>query len=288
MPVCQRWRDHRSQYRPSGEVINIDEDGYFAEKIPFDLAKKFVDKHHYSKSYVATQLQVGLWRDNEWGMHELCGVAAFSVPMSQRVIPKWLGCEPHEGTDLGRFVLLDDVPGNGESWFLGKAFAILEAELPEKRAVMATSDPVMRKNIMGILQMPGHVGTIYQAHNGAWLGRTTKKTLHAGPTGNVLTARTISKVRNRESGKDYAYEKLLNAGAPEKNEDEDWREYTAKALQHLTKFRHPGNHVYSWALGNKKQKRETRQMIGNANLEVFPTGKALKNPSRYPKLVESY
>jgi hypothetical protein len=32
-----------------------------------------------------------------------------------------------EAVELGRLVLLDDVPANGESWFIARAFELLRA-----------------------------------------------------------------------------------------------------------------------------------------------------------------
>ena len=43
------------------------------------------------------------------------GVAVFSVPMHGGVIPKHTGVAAAEGVELGRFVLRDSVPGNGET-----------------------------------------------------------------------------------------------------------------------------------------------------------------------------
>lgn len=268
--VCQRWRNHRSQYRPSGEPIDIDGGGYHARIIPKVVAKDFVSEHHYSGSYVASRVSVGLIRDDEHGDQELCGVAGFSVPMSQAVIPKWLKCENNQGIDLGRFVLLDDVPANGETWFLAQSFDLLREELPEVDSVMATSDPIVRYNSANEIVMPGHVGTIYQAHNGTYLGRTGKKTVVSGEDGNVITARTISKVRNQETGKDYAYRKLLNAGVDAKTDDETWREFAQRASLSMRRTRHPGNHVYAWALGdNRRDRKEIRHRIGSS-VSGFP------------------
>lgn len=268
--VCQRWRNHRSLYRPSGEPIDIDGGGYHARIIPKVVAKDFVTEHHYSGSYVASRLNVGLIRDDKDGGHEVCGVAGFSVPMSQQVIPKWLKCENQQGIDLGRFVLLDDVPANGETWFLAQSFNLLKEELPMIDSVMATSDPIVRFNAAKEVVMPGHVGTIYQAHNGTYLGRTAKKTVVSGEDGNVITARTISKVRNQEQGREYAYRKLLQAGVSPKLDTETWREFATRARLSMNRIRHPGNHVYAWALGdNRRERKEIRNRIGSS-VSNFP------------------
>ena len=269
--MCQRWRKHRSHYRPSGEPIDIDGGGYHAKIIDKRDAKNFVVENHYSGSYVASRVDVGLIRDDDKGGQELCGVAGFSVPMGQAVIPHWLKCENNQGIDLGRFVLLDDVPANGETWFLAQSFNLLNENLPKVDSVMATSDPLVRLNANGEVVMPGHVGTIYQAHNGAYLGRTKKRIIVSGTDGKVVTDRTISKVRKQEEGKEYAYRKLLKqSGVSPKTNTESWKEFVDRAKLAMKRTRHPGNHVYAWAIGeSKKERREIRNRIGSRELS-FP------------------
>ena len=264
---CQRWRTHRSSYRPIGEPIDINGDGYFAKIVDKFEAKDFVVKHHYSKSYVASRLDIGLFRDSSNGEHELCGVAGFSVPMSQNVIPYWLKSRPEQGVDLGRFVLLDDVPANGETWFLKKSFGLLlESEKTSMvDSVMATSDPLVRVNSGGEIVMPGHVGTIYQAHNGNYLGRTTKRTKVSGFDGNIIPDRTWRKIV-ADKGESYAYQKVLDTGVPAKEGSETWKEFCIRAKKSLPKIRHPGNHVYAWAIGdNRRDRKETLHRIGEGH-----------------------
>jgi hypothetical protein len=54
-----------------------------------------------------------------------------------------------------RFVLLDECPGNSESWFLARCFdALLDDGV---RGVVSFADPVPRRTASGQLVMPGHV-----------------------------------------------------------------------------------------------------------------------------------
>ena len=116
----QRWRDKRSTWAPLHtlfdpsryEVVIINQD---------KVAKTFVTHHHYSGTYPAARFRVGLVRDDD-----LVGVAIFSTPASQKVLPRYAEITPDEGVELGRFVLLDDVAFNGESWFLARAFKLLK------------------------------------------------------------------------------------------------------------------------------------------------------------------
>src|SRR5437879_3121319 len=111
---CQRWNKHRTSYRPAGEPIRTAE--YGVEAIDKAEAKRFVEAHHYSRSFPARRFSFGLFHGRT-----LAGVAVFSVPMSQAIIPKYCAVEPNAGVELGRFVLLDSVPANGETWFLSRA-----------------------------------------------------------------------------------------------------------------------------------------------------------------------
>src|SRR5262245_22283895 len=115
-----RWRNRSSSFRPAGELIRTAD--YDVAAIATDReAKAFVERHHYSASYPAARFRFGLYRQAE-----LVGVAVFSVPMSPAVLAGFPG-GASSSVELGRFVLLDDVPANGESWFLARCFEQLTA-----------------------------------------------------------------------------------------------------------------------------------------------------------------
>ena len=108
--TCQRWRHRRDSYRPAGEPI--DPSRYGVEPIADDTtARAFIVAHHYSGSLPAARCRVGLYRTRPFARPELVGVAVFSQPASEAVLPKWLGTSA--GVELGRLVLLDDVPASG-------------------------------------------------------------------------------------------------------------------------------------------------------------------------------
>lgn len=243
-PACQRWRLGRDSYRPAGETI--DARRYGVEVLDEQTAKRFVTTHHYSRSYPAARCRVGLFRGIE-----LVGVAVFSVPMNAATIAKYSTAA--DGVELGRLVLRDDVPANGETWFLARAFRALKSEKPNVGAVVSYSDPVARTSIDGEVVKPGHLGTIYQAFNAKYLGRARAETLILDVGGRVISRRSLSKIRNAERGDAYAYAQLLAAGAPEREAFEDGAAYVERALRDgpFRRMRHPGNHAYAWALGRK-------------------------------------
>lgn len=260
---CQRWRRRRASYRPAGEPI--DPSRYGVELLPGDkAARAFVEAHHYSGSYPAAALRVGLYRAQAGPAPtgaQLVGVAVFSVPCQPRAIPRWCGVEAREGVELGRLVLLDDVPANGETWFLARAFNLLRAARPHCRAVLSYSDPVPRRAADGRLVLPGHVGTVYQALGATYHGRSSARTLLLDADGRPVSGRALSKLRGGEVGREYARRALLAAGAPAQEPGEEIGAYLLRAVAHLRPLRHGGNHAYTWRLDRRRA----------------------PNPDRYPK-----
>lgn len=242
--VVQRWRDRRDSYRPAGEPIRTS--AYEVAEFGSDtVARGFVERHHYSASYPAARFRFGLHRDAQ-----LVGVAVFSVPVNEKSLAVFPG-EPIESIELGRLVLLDDVPANGESWFVARCFEALRSK--GLVGVLSLSDPMPREDVTGRRVFVGHVGTVYQALNGVYLGRATKRTLHLLPDGTVFSARAMQKVRKLERGWRYAVDMLLAFGAPQFEGLS--REWLTRALAAVTRrARHPGNHRYAWAL-NRRDRR---------------------------------
>lgn len=240
-PVAQRWSERRGSYRPAGEVIRASD--YEVAPLPTAEARGFVLRHHYSGSMPAARRCFGLHRRGE-----LQGATVFSHPCRDDVLTR--AFEVGAATDaveLGRFVLLDEVPGNGESWFLARCFAELRRE--GFAGVLALSDPSQRADAAGRVVFRGHVGCIYQASNALYLGRATRRTLHLLPDGSVLSARAIAKVRARDQGWRYAARLLQAHGADPLGESGDAAAWLRLWLPRLTRtHRHPGNHRYAFPL----------------------------------------
>lgn len=239
----QRWNDRRDSYRPAGEVINpadYDVTAILDAQVP----KAFVERHHYSGTYPAARFRYGLYRQGE-----LVGVAVYSHPCSDRVLTKVfpVADDPTQAVELGRFVLLDQVPGNGETFFLARTFDLLRSS--GIVGVVSFSDPMPRSTADGRVILGGHVGTIYQAHNGVYLGRGDARTLHILPDGRSFNHRAAQKIRRRESGWKYAAEQLEVHGAAPLTESMDSVEWLSTWLGRLTRpMRHRGNHKYCWPI----------------------------------------
>ena len=249
---CQRWREHRESYRPAGEPI--DTTHYGVELVEDRDARRFVVGHHYSASYVAARVAVGLFRSRAWITPVLGGVAVFSVPGGNEVLPRWFPGVAADAAELGRFVLLDEVPANGETWFLARALRAVRREL-QLAAVLSFSDPMQRVSADGRVVTPGHIGTIYQAHNAAYMGRGTPRTEILLPSGEVFSEQDRCKIRGDKRGAAAAYRRLLQWGAPARRPGEDGKAYLARALADTATFRrvrHPGRLAYGWRLDGVK------------------------------------
>lgn len=248
--VSQRWRDRRTSFRLREDLF--DPSRFGVEVIEEAAAKDFVVRHHYSASYPAARLRIGLFEKRPFLGPRLAGVAVFSVPMHESVIPKYAeGMSPRAGVELGRLMLLDDLAFNAETWFLSRAFQALRGELDEVQMVLSYSDPVPRQTEEGKLIMPGHVGQIYQAFNGRFVGRSSARWLWLDRAGRVVSARALSKIRNEERGAAYAADQLLKAGAPRPKLGESGRDWVERSLREgpFRRVYHPGNYAYVWAVG---------------------------------------
>lgn len=214
-------------------------------------AKPWVIAHHYSASYPAARARVGLFFKEPFQRERLGGVAVFSVPMNQAVIPGYLGVPPCAGVELGRFVLLDHelLAANAETWFLARAFRAVGREL-SVAGVVAYCDPVPRVAADGTLTKRGHTGTIYSAHNGRFAGRSAPRTLMLMPSGQVINERALSKFRRGEVGAAYAERLLRDGGCRARRPGETPQSYLAVLAAEgvLRHARHPGNLVFTWHL----------------------------------------
>lgn len=260
-PVVQRWRGHRASYRPAREVI--DTTRLEVAPIPDDrTARAFVELHHYEGTYPAARFRFGLFE-----RAALVGVVVFSVP----VRPEVTGCLPgarEAHAELGRLVLLDRVAANAESWFIARCFEELRRE--GLVGVVSFSDPMRRTALDGSVTMPGHVGIVYQATNGLYLGRSRADTLRLLPDGSTFANRAAAKIRARDRGWRYAVERLVAHGAAPLG-DEDPRAWLARELPRVTRrIAHPGKHKYAWTLRGRDRRHLERWLRTTRGVESLP------------------
>jgi hypothetical protein len=112
---CQRWRPGGIPSWRRPEDGGFDARRYGVADIEETPAKRFVCSFHYSATYPAAAQRYGMFDLADEA--RLVGVAVLSVPAQKAlltcVFPR---LEPYqESLELGRFVLRDEVPANGES-----------------------------------------------------------------------------------------------------------------------------------------------------------------------------
>jgi hypothetical protein len=262
--MCQRWSGGADAWVPDDGGV-FDARRYTVREIDKRVARGFVTEHHYSKSYPADRQRFGMFE----GRH-LVGVAVLGQPMHNQVTGKvFPTLDRMQAAELSRFVLLDEVPGNAETWLLARVYRLAAAD--GLRGVVAFSDPKPRRTTGGLLQFRGHLGGIYRAGAGAtgrYTGRGTARTLTLLPDGRVFSARTRAKITGWERGGRAAAADLVALGAPEPiggvgalagmSADERGA-YVAGALIVVgaRNVRHRGNHRFVWAIGGRGARRRT-------------------------------
>ena len=251
----QRWREGVHSFR----MDRIDPSRYDIAEIPDDKAATgFRRQPPLLKVVSGGPATVRALRPRH-----LVGVAVYSQPCSQGVLSKYFA-DPAWALELGRFVLLDEVPGNGESWFLARTFELLRAQ--GFVGVVSFSDPVPRTTADGRPVFPGHWGCIYQSCNAVKSGRSTARRLSLLPDGRVLSDRAISKIRARERGWEYAAQILVDHGADPLGVG-DAAAWLKKWLPLTRTLAHPGNHRYLFGLDRRTKKTLPRS-------EPYPKGLA--------------
>jgi hypothetical protein len=168
-----------------------------------DRRSLFVSDHHYLPRYPAAQVAVGLFGPGAAGRPALAGLIVFGVPATGAVITRHTGfTDPAQGCVLQRLLCLPSVAANGESFFASRAFRLLRFMRPRIEAVVSFSDPAF-----------GHCGGVYAALSGAYRGRTRPRQV-LRIAGETISDRTLSKIRNLESGHAGAIDQLVRLGAP--------------------------------------------------------------------------
>lgn len=271
---------------------------YGVEPITRDVARAFVESHHYSSSFPSCMEAVGLWRVEPFKLGELqkpglVGVAVFGVPGNEEVLKARAATGPRDGAELARFVCVDAVELGGETIFLKGGFSAIRALRPEWRAIVAYSDPVRRRAADGRIILPGHVGTIYQAHNGIYCGRGRRCRLRLLPDGTALSERSRAKIRGHERGHEYATRQLEAATGLKLQLGESGASFLARvdASPAVRLVSHPGNHCYVWPLIDEAREAIAAAALGRARapgegVSRFYRQARESRAASYPKQIE--
>ena len=248
---CQRWRERRHSWRHTSEG-GFDRRRYDVDPCPHEEAKTFVVAQHYSGSFPAARRCYSL-RDRQ-GL--LVGAAVLSVPSHPKVLTNvFPGRSLDELAELGRFVLLDEVPAPAESWMIARVLEL--AARDGIHGIVAFSDPVPRTTTDGAVVFPGHVGHIYRASSARYCGRSRARMLHVLPSGQVLSERTISKILSGERGHAYGEQILCSFGAMPRAPGQPAGDWLAAAMlqAQMRTLYHGGNHRFVFVAGSRSVKR---------------------------------
>jgi hypothetical protein len=257
MTACQRWS--------GGQPSWVRPDRFSFNPAHYDIrellgpgcdtiTKGFVRAHHYLGTYPNAKLRYGLY---EHSTGKLVGVAVLAIPVQPKILT---GVFPRllpgvESLELARFVLLDRVPANAESWFLARVRALASIPVddggPGLKGLVADSDPMPRSDATGRTITPGHIGIIYQASSARFCGRSGAYRLAVLPDGTVFSRRAMQKVRKGEQGHRYAEDQLIRHGAQPRRGGQPGAAWLATALPQarVTWVGHPGNLRYGFPLG---------------------------------------
>ena len=250
------------------ERFGFNPDDYGVDLIDWKPAVAFITTHHYSKSVPAL-------RKYRFGLYDLTGeqprqvgVAALSVPPRNEVLsgpfPRLVPND--ESAELGRMILLDEVPHGAESWFYGEVRDWL-AKNTAIRGLVMFSDPEVRTRNDGTILLPGHAGTSYQASNARYLGYGTDRWLTL-VDGLVFSDRARSKLLKLDQGWKYASDFLVAAAngkvEPFDPAHDDPAEWLAGALPKVLakRVKHGGCHKYAMAVGTNARQRGRVRIAG--------------------------
>lgn len=271
--VSQRWKAEIDSYVPAEGGRAFKPADYTVAQIRKTTtkdglepgAKEFVLKNHYSGSFPQWTCGAGLFHGTP-----LVGAATYGngPPQAAGKPSLYAGLGHRDIAELKRFVLLPDVPGRAETWFLARANQIARDHYERRgdtlQLLLSYSDPVPRLSATGKTTMPGHIGNIYQASNALYIRPAEAKNLYLTPQGYAPDPRMISKIEsldraNAQTGARGAQRRLIEEYAPGfegRRRGESYKRWTERVLrsQHFRTLRHPGNLVYAWAFGSKRER----------------------------------
>jgi hypothetical protein len=200
------------------------------------MVKKFIEDNHYShKIPQAIKYRFGLYYENA-----LKGMAIFSVPANMYSITSIFYDEPQQiGIELSRFFTYNNTPDNFESYCLSQCFKYLRNN-SNYDVIVSYADPNFN-----------HVGYLYQALNGLYLGVTNPETRYI-LNGQLLTRRSLGRKKG-DTERENA-DRILFQGAK--------------------KIKMQGKHKYLFFICNKKRKYELLNNLKD-NIHII---------KEYPKL----
>lgn len=182
------------------------------------FAKHFIEKNHYSKMLP----QAIKYRFSFYSDWDFMGMAIFSIPANQHAITSEFYDETQKiGIELSRVFTFNKTPKNFESYCLSQSFKYINKH-SDYDLIVSYADPAFN-----------HVGYVYQALNGIYLGQTGTEIRYMH-NGKLITRRGLGRKKG-QTEKDHAQNIIKDGGE---------------------RIKMPGKHKYIFFICGKKRKKE--------------------------------
>lgn len=170
---------------------------YALKVIDRKTSDEFIIKNHYSGTASVSTFSIGLYKDDV-----LIGVICYgpsSAPPMAKSISNLISNNNY--LELQRLFIYDVTEKNTESWFIGQSIKLIRNKYPDVKVIISFAD-----------SGEGHVGTIYQATNFLYLGKTDpRKALIDMRTGLEKHPRSLQRLKKNASPK---YEEFMSNCVP--------------------------------------------------------------------------
>ncbi len=151
---------------------------YEVKMITKKEATEFIVKYHYSHTFPAACVSLGAFFEDE-----LIGAIVFGMSaqpkLASSIVPY---LKQQDYYELQRLFVKDCTLPNFESWFISKSIDWIKVNRPYIKVLVSFSDPHFL-----------HQGTVYQASNWLFVGKTAKSKAHVDANGIQVHPRTIAK-----------------------------------------------------------------------------------------------
>lgn len=168
--------------------------------ISYQQAKEIILKYEWLQTMSKTRWHYGIY----FGDY-LAGVNCFGINcVGGTQVPKQFGLNYDELIYLARGACVSWAPKNTNSRLTSQSIKLLKQEYPKAKLIIAYAD-----------SEAGEIGTIYQACNWFYVGKTSGKRRWISPSGREYDERLPGNMRSKDSNKyEWAYykQKLLDEG----------------------------------------------------------------------------
>lgn len=173
------------------DLANISFSDLIVKQSTQRAARLFVEEYHYTGGMGNAGIPVGLFHQPT---STKLGVIVFHAPISENVRRSIFGeGDEHKVIELHRMAIHPKAPHNTGSWFITRALDWLKGYKSQYKAVVSFADST-----------EGHDGTVYQAANADYYGKSGTATFYKDQEGVLRHA--------RQNGENITQEAAANRG----------------------------------------------------------------------------